>query len=157
MPHRFVLRESDPRYAIGEHGPVHLMVFRGECRIADLQRAEGFHVAQRERVGKRTSVIALVEPGTPTPDASYRDASAKMLAASGPKLASSAIVVAQQGFAGSVYRSIMTTIYMLSRQPVPSKVFGDSPSAAAWTAELQADPELDPSALADALETLRKA
>lgn len=157
MAHQFELRAADRRYVIGELGAVHIMVFRGESTIEDLRLADRYHTAQRARMGaQKTSVLALVEPGTPLPSAEYRAASAQMMAETGPKLASSAVVVATEGFAGSLYRSLLTTIYVLSRQPVMSKVFAGSLDAATWTAQMQQDLTLDPIELANALESMRR-
>jgi hypothetical protein len=67
-----------------------------------------------------------------------REATVALVREMTPFMRCSAVVFDRGGFAASALRSLVTTINLLSRQPYPSRVFGDLDAALEWM-----EPSLD--------------
>ncbi|MET0285851.1 MAG: hypothetical protein ABW352_15325 [Polyangiales bacterium] len=133
---RFRTLHREPGILVGELGPLCVVIWRGEVtreRFAH-QRAGLAHVVARNP-GK-AGFMCVVEPQVKPPSEELRARSAEMMREHGASLPFVAGVIEARGFMGSLTRSVMSAMQLLSRRkPTSQAFFASIAEASAWLAE----------------------
>jgi hypothetical protein len=115
------------------HGFYELMVV--VYRSITLPGLEAVSAAQRqlnEQYGRIAGLSILRSEALTRPDPEVR-AYGQMISNEFDSMAyASAVVLTESGMGGAFYRSILTSIHLASRRPVPQRVFASSDEAIAW-------------------------
>ena len=147
--HELEIYCRDEKLIAASHGPAFITTYPAGIDVETLARAELHH--DRLRVTHpRTLVVTFTGMGVAIPGGDVRAASAKLIRDNAHRLLASAIVFAGSGFWVSAARSAMTSILLMARQAVPTRIFADGTHASHWLAQHSDDVHAD--SLAAALE-----
>lgn len=123
---------SDPTNVVGHSSSFVFNVPKGPPTVASVAvwvRAYESLIAQHGRI----SVMVVIRPKSSsrvTPEA--RDAIAKMANRLGPNIIGQATVVDAAGIYGTIVRTFMTGLNLISKTPAPTKVFRAIEPALEW-------------------------
>ena len=76
--------------------------------------------------------LCVIEPKTEPPEQAERAASAKMITSQGANLCGVACVIEGDGFRAAITRSVLSSILLMIRGPVPIQLFETSRLAEPW-------------------------
>lgn len=112
------------------------MVYRGRHRPEFPRLVSEWAVRASEAMGGvAVPAIAVIEDAADSPDMAERREYANAIQRLSSRFERIAHVILAEGFKGTAYRVISSTIVLLARPTMPTKVFGDTRSVAGWLAE----------------------
>ena len=141
--------------AVGQLGPVCIVIWRGEVTHARFQKQRMGLTSTVEESGGNGGFLCVIEPTAGAPDSDLRKASADLINGLGDRLKCVACVVEGTGFKAAVGRSVLAGMSMLSgRRKTPFEVTAEVDKAEEW---MRRQITIPPVSLTRATEELRRA
>lgn len=131
-------RGNDLLMATSEHVCIAVWETKPTRDLFEIQKAHLAAAVAREP--GRALFLCIVSKGAAPPDQEVRDASSKMVASHGQRLAGCALVIEGTGFRAAITRTVLTGIMIVTRAPVPI-TFHDSVAAGCRWLEARAGGE----------------
>ncbi len=148
----FVREES---HAIATWRDVVIIVSRLDSPLSAAASMRKASAQLRRRHPNGIGHITVVEIGCKSPAADAREEAARVVSDFADVLKGTAIVFLGSGLRGAFVRAVVASLMALSRSPTPHQVCQSVGEGSAWLATKL--PGLDGRALANAVETVRKA
>ena len=116
---------------VGTSGNLYVMHIHGRLTMDELQASYNAHLALI-KIAPSTGVLTIADENVPIPGADVRQASSRMMSELRPHLMAGATVVSGDGFWASASRSFLTAVYVVAKQPCPTKAFASIGDASGW-------------------------
>lgn len=153
-----VERAMDREHAAFTYGCVFFQIWAGACtpQAADNIDTTIAHMLRRHPDG--IALLGVSRPGVAVvPPGEVRERLAEMFRRYASGVRCIATVIGGEGFVAATKRTVVATIAMIARQPIPLQIFEERPSACRWVHERLAGVRGRPSsvgAFEDALANL---
>ncbi|MET0340390.1 MAG: hypothetical protein ABW252_05280 [Polyangiales bacterium] len=119
--------------AIGELDGVCIVVWRGEVTLERFRRQRAALLGMFARHPEGVGLLCVIERNVAPPDEYFRRASAEMIDSFGSRLCGVLCVIEDEGFRGSVTRSVLSGMALLLRSRAPARKFSSSvASGSTW-------------------------
>ncbi len=139
LPYTITHEDADLRVAQSQNLVV--AVWReAPSSLTQMHTIEALNESTRKEHPAGAGYVNVIVAGTPRFSKEIRDDAARQTRETPENALASAHVVLVGGLTGVAVRSFLSTMLLVGRPKVPSKVFGDIKSAAAWTAEKLSGP-----------------
>lgn len=132
VQHSLTIVHRDDTLVLGAAGPLHIAGWLDAPGTAQIARLSELADQQRRRYGEHSAFANLIASGTPRFSPEVRQAVTALTKRSGG--AGAAHVVLLDGLPGVAVRSFLSTILLLARPKVATRVFGDLDEAAVFLA-----------------------
>jgi hypothetical protein len=131
-------------HSFAMHGNTLLYYWSGEVSLDSVKQTRRAIVTARETNPEGVYVLAFITLGTGMPGNDVRTESAKIDRECGPYIRAHATVVPGEGFWVASARSVLGTVFLLSRTGYPRRVFRDAAPALVWLRHSGATHEHEP-------------
>jgi hypothetical protein len=119
-------------HSFAMHGNTLLYFWHGEVSLESVKQTRRAIVTARESSPEGVYVLAFITLGTGMPGNDVRQESAKIDRECGPFIRAHGTVVPGEGFWVASARSVLGTVFLLSRTGYPRKVFRDASPGLLW-------------------------
>lgn len=140
-----------PELVLGSYSNVHISIYRATPSVELLKLDQRHHEALAATVGS-TVVCTVSAFGIKLPDSDARDLASELVRKNARFVRAAATLTEGDGFWASAARSAVTAVFLLARQPYPSRVFADVMECGAW---LSGYANAQPPAIRDAVRHLQ--
>jgi hypothetical protein len=117
---------------VGTSGNLYVMHIHGRLTMEELQASYVTHKELIASGAASTGVLTIADENVPIPGSDVRQASSRMMSELSPHLLAGATVVSGDGFWASASRSFLTAVYVVAKQPCPTKAFASIADASGW-------------------------
>jgi hypothetical protein len=131
-------------HSFAMYGNTLLYYWNGEVSLDSVKKTRNAIVTARETNPEGVYVIAFITLGTGMPGNDVRNESAKIDRECGPYIRAHATVVPGEGFWVASARSVLGTVFLLSRTGYARRVFRDAAPALVWLRHSGANAEHEP-------------
>jgi hypothetical protein len=142
---------SLPEVRVGHHGPLMVMVWRGEVQLNSLEKTNAVEDALVKQFGKISVIGAITNLVGGIPSAELRKNAAEAMRRFQPAVRGTALVVMAEGAKAVLARTFLAGMALLIDFRSPMKTFRNVLDAVGWLNEKGA--ELQAESLARAVET----
>jgi hypothetical protein len=122
-------------------GDVILYYWYGEVTLASVKATRAVHASVAKQNPEGVRVLAVIESGINIPGTEVRETSAMIDREVGGSIRAHATVIPGHGFWVATARSVLGTVFFLSRSMYPRKVFSAPEEAISWLAKQGAAPD----------------
>jgi hypothetical protein len=117
---------------VGTFRNLYVMHIHGRITMDELMASHRVHLELIQRGEPHTGVLTLADENVPIPGSDVRSASSRLMRELVPHLVAGATVVGGDGFWASAVRSFLTAVYVVAKQPCPTKAFASVQDASGW-------------------------
>jgi hypothetical protein len=119
---------------VGTFRNLYVMHIHGRITMDELMASHRVHLDIIAQGYASTGVLTLADENVPIPGSDVRAASSRLMRELTPHLQAGATVVGGDGFWASAVRSFLTAVYVVAKQPCPTKAFASVQDASVWMA-----------------------